>query len=297
MKFHTNLKLVLTAVLLSATAMSSAQTNPNYLSFDNAKTLHDYFRYTDGNDIIVSGHRGGQERGFPENSIEGFQNVLNQIPAFFEIDPRLTKDSVIVLMHDATLDRTTTAKGKLSDYTWAELQDVRLKDAEGNVTDCKTPTLEDAIKWSKGKTLLDLDKKDVPLDMIVDIIKKHNAENHVILTIHTGAQAAYYHKRLPNIMFSVFARNDKEMEDIVLSEVPWENMMAYIGASINDTNRHIVEKLHSHGVRCMISLAPTADKEQDKQKRFELYREAIAEQPDIIESDLPVDVWKVIHEK
>lgn len=48
--------------------------------------------------------------GYAENCIEGLENVLTQMPAFFEIDPRLTKDSVIVLMHDATLDRTTTGK-------------------------------------------------------------------------------------------------------------------------------------------------------------------------------------------
>ena len=41
--------------------------------------------------------------------------------------PRLTKDSVIVLMHDATLDRTTSGKGKLADFTWNELQQIRLQ--------------------------------------------------------------------------------------------------------------------------------------------------------------------------
>ena len=66
---------------------------------------------------------------------------------FFEIDPRLTKDSVIVLMHDVTLDRTTNATGRLADYTWEELQDVSLKDSEGNVTSCRIPTLEGVIEW------------------------------------------------------------------------------------------------------------------------------------------------------
>jgi glycerophosphoryl diester phosphodiesterase len=48
----------------------------------------------------------------------------------FEIDPRITKDSVVVLMHDATLDRTTTGTGRVADHTWAELQQLRLKDAD-----------------------------------------------------------------------------------------------------------------------------------------------------------------------
>ena len=103
----------------------------------DSSTVHEYFRYKADGSILVSGHRGGREKGFPENSIEGFENVLRQLPAFFEIDPRLTKDSVIVLMHDATLDRTTTASGRLADYTWDELQDVRLKDYDGRVTSCR----------------------------------------------------------------------------------------------------------------------------------------------------------------
>src|SRR5690606_757935 len=100
----------------------------------NTKQLHDFFRYT-GDDIpLISGHRGGMVEGFPENSIETFENTLSHTPAFFEIDPRLTKDSVIVLMHDATLDRTTTGKGKLADYTYDELKQFTLRDPHGNVT-------------------------------------------------------------------------------------------------------------------------------------------------------------------
>ena len=106
---------------------------------------------------MVSGHRGGYEEGYAEICIVGLENVLTLMPAFFEIDPRLTKDSVIVLMHDATLDRTTTGKGKIKDYTWEELQSLRLKDHSGKVTDCRIPTLEEVIVWSKGKTIFYFD--------------------------------------------------------------------------------------------------------------------------------------------
>jgi len=240
----------------------------NYISFKNIEEGHNYFAYRADGGILVSGHRGGREVGYPENSLEGFQNVLNQMAVFFEIDPRLSKDSVIVLMHDATLDRTTNATGNLSDYTWEELQSVRLKDSEGNVTSAKIPTLEEAIIWSNGKTVINLDKKDVPFHMIVALIKKHNAEKHVMLTVHTGAQARYYFDRLPGIMMSVFARNDKEYEDLSICGVPWVNMIAYVGPTIDDSNKHIVEKLRSNGVRCMVSYAPTHDRLQTAGERL-----------------------------
>lgn len=266
----------------------------NYINFKKLKDTHQYFAYKADSSLLVSGHRGGAEPGYPENSIEGFQHVLAQMPAFFEIDPRLTKDSVIVLMHDATLDRTTNGTGKLSDHTWAELQTLRLKDHEGNITTFEIPTLEAVIKWSKGKTVVNLDKKDVPLQMIVDLIKKHKAQKYVMLTVHTGAQARFYSDRLPGIMLSVFARNDNEYEDIAISGVPWENMIAYVGQSINDSNRHIVEKLRANGVRCMVSYAPSHDRLKSSDERASAYQKAIIVYPDIIESDYPVEVWKVV---
>ncbi|MDR1936918.1 MAG: glycerophosphodiester phosphodiesterase family protein [Tannerellaceae bacterium] len=273
----------------------TAQNTKNYISFKNVKEIHEFFAYKADGSIIVSGHRGGREKGFPENSIEGFQNVLNQMPAIFETDPRMTKDSVIVLMHDATLDRTTTGKGKLSDYTWAELQSVRLKDSEGNVTPYKIPTLEEAIIWSRGKTVINLDKKDVPLRIIVALIKKHRAEKHVMLTVHTGAQARYYSDRLPGIMLSVFARDAKEYEDMEMSGVPWNTMIAYVGPTINDANRKIVEELHAKGARCMVSYAPTHDRLPTAEEREKAYTEDMKCKPDIVESDIPTEIWKTIH--
>lgn len=283
--------------LLSGIQPVSAQNKLHTLKFDDVLQMRDFFKYKGDGSIIISGHRGGYEEGYSENSIEGLENVLKQMPAFFEIDPRLTKDSVIVLMHDGTLERTTTGKGKVSDYTWKELQKLRLKDHSGKVTDCRIPTLEEVIKWSKGKTVINLDKKDVPMDMIAALIKKHKAEKYVMLTVHTGAQARYYYDRFPTIMMSAFARNMKEFEDLFISGVPWENMIAYVGHSITPANKKICEMLHARGVRCMISVAPTHDKLSSKEERASKYKEEIDKKPDIIESDIPTEVWTVLQSR
>lgn len=291
--------LVASLMLLLLAGMQSApaQNKLHVLKFDNVSQLRDFFNYKGDGSIIISGHRGGYEEGYSENCIEGLENVLKQMPAFFEIDPRLTKDSVIVLMHDATLDRTTTGTGKVSDYTWKELQKLRLKDHSGKVTDCKIPTLEEVIKWSKGKTVINLDKKDVPMEMIAALIKKHKADKHVMLTVHTGAQARYYYDRFPNIMMSAFARTMKEYEDLSICGVPWQNMIAYVGRSITPENKKICELLHARGVRCMISVAPTHDRLPAKEERALKYKEEINKTPDIIESDIPTEVWTVLQSR
>lgn len=285
---------VVSILLLAGCSVTERPVKQNYLEFKSAKEIQEFFRYKEGRSIIVSGHRGGREKHFPENSIEGFQNVLEHMPAFFEIDPRLTKDSVIVLMHDVTLDRTTNATGRLADYTWEELQDVRLKDSEGNVTDCRIPTLEEVIVWSKGKTVVNLDKKDVPLEMVAELIEKHRAETHVMLTVHNGEQARFYYDRFPTIMFSAFSRNEKEFEDMMASGVPASNMIAYVGRTIDESNKEIVEKLRAKGIRCMVSYSPTHDKLKTAEDRKQAYQESLKANPDIVESDFPTEIWPLV---
>lgn len=288
---------VLFSSMMSGCKSDKAKTN-HQIDGETKNSLQQYFEYKPGNAILVSGHRGGREYLYPENSIEGLQRTAGQMQVFFEIDPRLTKDSVIVLMHDPTLDRTTNGKGKLSDYTWNDLQSVRLKDFEGNLTKCKIPKLEDVIIWSKEKSVvINLDKKDAPMEGIVDIIKKCDAQDYIMLTVHTGAQARFYYDRFPDIMFSVFIRNKKEYEDMSISGVPWKNMIAYVGHTIDEKNRDIVEKLHIKGVKCMISTAPTHDNLEQTEERAVAYAQERDKKPDIIESDYPAEVWDVLNRR
>ncbi len=296
----TVLKTLICVAFLGWVTDAVSQTNTlNTLKIRNTTELKDYFKYT-GNDIpIVSGHRGGTTKGYPENCIPTLENTLKYTPAFFEIDPRMTKDGLVVLMHDATLERTTNGTGKVSDYTYAQLQEFRLKDPEGNVTNYRIPLLRDVIKWSKGKTVLNLDHKDVSLEMTEKIIKE--AGNEVIMiTIHSPEQAKYYLKSNPEAMFSAHILTKKAFDDYDKAGIPWKNMIAYIGPRNKPENRELLDLLHAKGVMCMISAAPSYDKLSDINQRADNYRETFKQGADILESDLPVEVAvaiKTISEK
>ncbi len=263
------------------------------LKLKNASEMMNYFKYT-GNDLpVISGHRGGMTKGFPENSIATFENTLKYTSAFFEIDPRITKDSLIVLMHDATLEHTTNGTGKVSDYTYQELQQFRLKDPQGNVTDYKIPLLFDVIRWSKGKTVLNLDYKDVPFAMTEKMIQE--AENEVIMiTVHNPDQAKFYLKNNPDRMFSAHILNLKTFNAYEEAGIPWQNMIAYIGPRNKPENKELLDKLHAKGVMCMISAAPSYDKLSKPSERSQNYRETFIQGADILESDLPVEVSNAI---
>ncbi|WP_225874620.1 glycerophosphodiester phosphodiesterase family protein [Pedobacter hiemivivus] len=289
---NNGLVLMLTLCLLGVSCMASAQ-KLHTLNVKNTKQLKEFFRYKGKNIPVISGHRGGMIKGFPENSIETFENTLRFTPAFYEIDPRLTKDGVAVLMHDATLDRTTNGTGKVSDYTYAELQKFRLKDPEGHVTEAKIPTLKEVILWSKGKTIVNLDKKDLPLEVTAKILTE--CKNDIImLTVHNAEQAKFYYDYNPKWMLSAFVKTKKAFKEYEGAGIPWSNIIAYIGPENKPENKELFDMLHAKGVMCMISAAPTYDKLADAAERAKNYRETFVQGADILESDLPIEVAEAI---
>ena len=77
-----------------------------------------------GRDVAfgLQAHRGLSHR-YPENTVLAFREAA-KVPYYYgmETDVQMTKDGVLVCMHDNTLDRTTNFTGRVSDYTWAQLK-------------------------------------------------------------------------------------------------------------------------------------------------------------------------------
>ena len=290
-----NLKPVfMVSLMLLGSWAVNGQSKMNVLKIKTPQDLHSFFRFTGKEAMLITGHRGGMVKGFPENSIATFENTLRHTPAFFEIDPRLTKDSVIVLMHDPTLDRTTTGKGKLSDYTFEELKQFRLKDAEGNVTNYGIPTLAEVIEWGRGKTILNLDHKDVPLKMSADLIKKHNAEAYVMLTVHKPEEAKYYLGVNKNSMFSAFIRTKEEFDGYEKAGIPFTQMIAYIGPLVKPENKELYKILNEKGTMCMISAASSYDKLKTQEERKAAYVSILNDGASILESDYPIEAAEAV---
>lgn len=286
--------LTLSAFVLCALAAAAQNDTLHTIKVKSAKDLQRFFRYT-GTDVpLISGHRGGIVPGYPENSIEAMEHTLRYTPAFFEVDPRLTKDSIIVLMHDATLERTTNGKGKLSDYTWEEVKQFRLKDKAGNLTPYRIPSLEEAIRWAKGKTILNLDKKDVPLAMTAKLIRDMKAEGWVMVTVHSAEQARFYHEENKDIVFSAFVLKKEAIDEYEKAGVPWNNVMAYVGPNARPENKELLNALHARGVMCMISAAPTYDKLKTEEEREAAYKAIINSGANVIESDLPIEAANAV---
>ncbi|GEO07259.1 hypothetical protein AAE02nite_49230 [Adhaeribacter aerolatus] len=259
----------------------------NRFNINSPQELKSFFKYSPDRIPFISAHRGGARKGYPENCIATFENTLRHTPAIMEVDPRYTKDSVIVLLHDATLDRTTNGKGKVADYTWAELQKLKLKDTEGNLTEYKIPTLDEALTWAKGKTILILDKKDVPIAVRVKKILEHKAEASAMVMAYNYEEARQSYRLSPDIMMEVFVPNQEKLKEFDKTGVPWENTVAFIShAKAND--EALYGLLHQRGVMCMIGSSRIYDKEF-VQGKTDVYEEIIKDGADIIEADLAIE--------
>ena len=102
-----------------------------------------------GERTLVAAHRGGAGLR-PENSLAAFRNAIALGADMLEFDLHLTRDGEVVVMHDPTLDRTTTASGAVRDRTFAGLASARLKARDGTVTDERVPTFAEVLDLARS---------------------------------------------------------------------------------------------------------------------------------------------------
>ncbi|MEE6273394.1 glycerophosphodiester phosphodiesterase [Georgenia sp. MJ206] len=125
--------------------------------------------YLDQPGPIALAHRGGGAET-PENSRAAVEGTLALGYRYLETDVRATADGVVVLHHDARLERTTDGEGPISARTWADV--ARLRDASG-----RRPVRLDEVLADFGGLRLNIDAKDdgvvAPLLRVIDEAGAH----------------------------------------------------------------------------------------------------------------------------
>lgn len=117
---------------------------------------------TAGERPLVAAHRGGAAM-WPENSLTAFRGALALGVDALEFDVHLTADSEPVVIHDATLDRTTTGHGPVRSLTLARLQAVRLLDRTGAPSAETVPTLAQVLDLARPTSVAVL--PEIKLDL------------------------------------------------------------------------------------------------------------------------------------
>lgn len=259
----------------------------------NIKSLPDFLTYSENWQPMVSVHRGGgEESGFPENALPSFQHYAKQFRCIIECDLRSTKDGVIVLLHDEKLNRTTTGSGKVIDYTFRELANYKLKDNAGRLTNYPIPTLEEALRWGKGKVIFTLDvKRDTPFERVVELVERTKSENSAVIITYNVDDAVQVNKLNPNLMISVTARTEKEYERLAKAGVPDNRMVAFIGT--REPNANFNKFLHDKGIVTILGTLGNLDR-MAASKGDNLYVNWVNSGADIIATDRPNDANRAI---
>ena len=135
--------------------------------------------YEEGKVSVIS-HRGDW-RNTPENSIRAIQNCIDLGVNMVEIDIKKTKDNELILLHDKTLDRTTTGKGLPQDYTLAEIKQMRLRNGAGVATSHQIPYLEVAMIFANGKIWVNIDKGYDYFDLVEKVLEKTGTTQQVLI--------------------------------------------------------------------------------------------------------------------
>lgn len=107
----------------------------------------------------IIAHRGGVSSA-PENSLAAIErSVIAGVDAV-EIDVRMSSDGVPVLMHDASVSRTTDGSGRVDELCFDELRSLSLLDSAGNVTCERVPSLREALELVNGRCGVLIEVKD-----------------------------------------------------------------------------------------------------------------------------------------
>ncbi|XJS10658.1 glycerophosphodiester phosphodiesterase [Aerococcaceae bacterium WGS1372] len=141
----------------------------------------------------IIAHRGYSGR-FPENTMLAFTKAVEYGAEGIELDIQLTKDNVIVICHDETIDRTSNCQGFIEDLTLDELKAFEFRNGMENIDgeteeNIKIPTLIEFLDWFKTMDIMvNIEFKtsyiayEGIVEQTIDLLKERGLEDRVIFS-------------------------------------------------------------------------------------------------------------------
>jgi len=270
---------------------SGNSNSPDKQSFYySVESIEEFFKLSQIHPYLISAHRGSRYySGWPENCLESFEFIMSKLPAIIEFDIRMSKDSVLFLLHDESFDRTTNGTGKADRFTIDEILELQLKDADGKLTDFSPSLLKDVLKWGKDKTILKLDiKRNVPFQMVIDIVRETQSENHVIILVYSIDAARIINRLAPELMISMPIRNEEELNRFIASGLPANRILAFTGT--RRTDQIVFDRLNEMRIPSIQGTIGNLD-QQALNKGFDQVIDIYEQGAKIIATDYPIELY------
>jgi glycerophosphoryl diester phosphodiesterase len=156
--------------------------------------------------VIVIAHRGASGLA-PENTIASFTKAMGFNVDFIELDVHVSKDDSLIVMHDHSVDRTTSGKGDIEDLTYSYIKTLDAGSKfKPEFKGEKVPTLDEVLKLSGGKTKVLIELKWPKDGLYKDLVKKviecvrrNKAESWVVIQSFEVAYLDEMHKLAPDL--------------------------------------------------------------------------------------------------
>lgn len=224
--------------------------------------------------VLNVAHRGGIAPDHPENTLSAFHRAVASGADVLEIDLRGTKDGAIVVVHDATLERTTNGHGRVSEHTLAQLKALDAGNGQ------QIPTYQEVLQLvrSTGVKLL-LDIKTGPVldrEKVVRVTEQQRAVLDVIVGVRTLEDLRHFRALNPNLRTLGFVLTSAEIDgfaaagaDIIRLWPLWIGLSPRlvekvhglgkpVWATANDASPEELEKLIGFGVNGILTDRPEA---------------------------------------
>ncbi|KKI90213.1 hypothetical protein WQ54_19685 [Bacillus sp. SA1-12] len=204
-------------------------------------------------------HRGASGYA-PENTMISFRKALELKADYIELDIQMTKDGEIVVIHDATVDRTTNSTGHVSDFTYEELK--RLDAGEWfhkKFSGQRIPTFQEVINEFHGKIGFLIEIKHANLypaiaERLAAELKRNSldspGENKMIIQSFDFELLEKFNKLAPNVPLGLLVKYRVQgISNVQLKE--WSKLVQYINPNKALVTKRLVNKIHSFHMKVM----------------------------------------------
>ena len=257
--------------------------------------------------VFVIAHRGDW-RNAPENSLQAIERSIQMGVDMVELDVGMTKDSVLILMHDSTVDRTTNGKGKVSDHTLAEIKELRLRDGLRVVLqNQQVPTLEEALKVCRGRILVNVDKASNYMDRVQAVLKETGCESQVLFKGSRKLETVQkqYGNLLEDILYMpIVSESTEDLDRFVNDFIAHHQPIAFEVLLRNDDSPIYaqIDKMKKAGIRVWInSLWPRLNAGRDDERAVyepdESWGWLIQQGASMIQTDRPQELIDYLTQK
>lgn len=191
------------------------------------------------NYVLVSAHRG-YWADFPENSSGAYDMAMAIGADIVEMDVRLTADNVMVVFHDACLDRVTTGYGRLREEDWSYVSSLYLRYEDGSFSPYKMLTLSDALDQLKDKAVVAIDIKEggeLFNETMIRVLKLLKQKGMLWQSIVKGKM------RLSDLQTKVLDKAEVTLNNFIYTPIAFSTTV--------DLKKYILEYLATHKIYAM----------------------------------------------